>query len=165
MKDPDSTDEEKRQEVMHLMLHRRRSRMLYVLMNLIEDSVTVCFDVMENLVLPKSPIGQTYYSRQLYMYVFGVVNHHGRGGPQKKEDVTLYVWMEHQNRKDSDMILSAVWHFFNHGAMPGLLRDKKKLRLFSDSCYGQNKNINLLSMLFALRKQKQPGVHDGHVDT
>ena len=147
MKDPDSTDEEKRQDVMHLMLHRRRSRMFYVLMNLIEDSVTVCFDVMENLVLP------------------GVVNHHGRGEPQKKEDVTLYVWMEHQNRKDSDMILSALWHFFNHGAMPGLLRDKKKLRLFSDSCYGQNKNINLLSMLFALRKQKQPGVHDGHVDT
>ena len=98
-------------------------------------------------------------SRQLYMYVFGVINHHGRGGPQKKEDVTLYVWKEHQNRKDSDMILSALWHFYNHGDMPGLLRDKKKLRLFSDSCYGQNKNINMLSMLFALRKQKQPGLH------
>ena len=53
IKDPDSTDEEKRQEVMHSMLHRRRSRMFYVLMNLIKDSVTVCFDVMENLVLPK----------------------------------------------------------------------------------------------------------------
>ena len=36
MKDPDSTDEEKRQEVVRLMLHRRRSRMFYVLMNLIE---------------------------------------------------------------------------------------------------------------------------------
>ena len=103
-------------------------------------------------MLPKSPVGQTYYSRQLYMYVFGVVNHHGRGGPQKKEDVTLYVWMEYQNRKDSDMISSALWHFFNHGAMPGLLHDKKKLCLFSDSCYGQNKNINLLSMSKTTKK-------------
>ena len=110
-------------------------------------------------MLPKSPIGQMYYSRQLYMHVFGVVNHHGRGGPQKKEDVTLYIWMEHQNRKDSEIISSALWHFFNHGQMPGLLRDKKKLCLLSDSCYGQNKSINLLSMLFALQKQKQPGVH------
>ena len=54
---------------MHSMLHRRRSRMLYAWMNLIVDSLTVWFDVMENLVLPKSPIGQTYYSRQLYRYV------------------------------------------------------------------------------------------------
>ena len=67
-KDPDSTEEEKRQEVMHSMLHRRRSTMFYVLMNLIEDSQLklIWFDVMENLVLPKSSIGQTYYSRQLY---------------------------------------------------------------------------------------------------
>ena len=112
MKDPDSTDEEKRQEVMHLMLHRRRSRMFYVLMNLVEDSVTVRFDVMENLVLPKSPIGQTYYSRQLYMYVFGVVNHHGRGGPQKKEDVTLYTWMEHP---DNCTCMSLVWSIITDG--------------------------------------------------
>ena len=93
------------------------------------------------------------------MYVLGVINDHGRGRPQKKEDVTLYVWMEHHNRKDSDIVSSALWHFINHGVLPGLLRDKKKLIIFSDSCYVQNKNINMLSMLFALRKQKQSGVH------
>ena len=36
------------------------------------------------------------------------------------------------------------------------LRPFERLRLFSDSCYGQNKNINVLSMLFAFRNQRYP---------
>jgi len=31
------------------------------------EAVTVCFGVMQNLVLPKTPIGPVYYSRKLYM--------------------------------------------------------------------------------------------------
>lgn len=48
--------------------------------------MTVCFDIMENLVLPKTAIDQAYYSRQLYLYVFAVV-HHGQDNSQFKNDV------------------------------------------------------------------------------
>ena len=43
-------------------------------MNDVGDSFTISFDMMENQVLPKSPIGQCYYSRQMYFYVFVVVH-------------------------------------------------------------------------------------------
>ena len=46
-------------------------------------------DMVENLVLPRTPIGQAYYSRQLYLHVFGVVLHRA-DGTQRKEDVHLY---------------------------------------------------------------------------
>lgn len=49
-----------------------------------EGHVTVCFDMMQNMVLPKTPIGKAYYSRQMYLYLFGVVVHHGENSHQKK---------------------------------------------------------------------------------
>lgn len=158
LKNPEKCDEEKKVDAAMYILHRRRARMFYDLLNNVEDSVTVCFDVMENQVLPKSPIGQSYYSRQLYMYVFGVVNHHGSQENQCKEDISLFVWMEHQNNKDSNMTASALWHYFTSRQMRERLGRASELRLFSDSCYGQNKNVNLLSMLFSLRKQKHPSL-------
>ncbi|CAL9702359.1 unnamed protein product [Knipowitschia caucasica] len=112
---------------------------------------------MQNLVLPRTPIGQAYYSRQLYMYVFGVVVHHGKGSKQAMEDVHLYTWMEHENRKGSNMTASALDHCFRE-ELSGAVHRAQRLRLFSDSCFGQNKNMNLLSMLFALMKAECPGI-------
>ena len=88
------------------MLHRRRSRVFYNLLNDVKNSVTICFDMMENMVLPKSPIGQSYYSRQLYLYLFGVVVHGGRNSEQSKDDIHMHVWGKHENRKDSNIWLS-----------------------------------------------------------
>lgn len=155
MNDPTLTDEQKREKILLYSLHRRRARQFYNLLNDVGDSFTVCFDVMENLVLPKSAIGQTYYSRQLYFYVFGVVHHHGRGESQSRHDIHLYTWLEYENSKDSNMIASALQHYFTAVAADNLSLCQC-LRLFSDSCYGQNKNINVLSMLFALRSQLFP---------
>ena len=123
------------------ILHRRRARKFYDLLNDTGDkSVTVCFDMMQNLSLPKTPIGQAYYSRQLSLYVFAVVVHRGRGNGQPKQDVHLYVWQENENRKDSNIVASALNDCLRHH-LPGL-RDVGLLRLFSDSCFGQNKNMN-----------------------
>jgi hypothetical protein len=153
LKDPSITEEEKRQHSAMFILHRRRARRFYDDLNNVEDSFTMCFDIMENLVLPRSPIGQTFYSRQLYLYVFGVVHHRGRGEPQGKDDIHLFVWLESQNRKDSNMVASALNHYLV-SVVGDELKNNQNLRLFSDSCYGQNKNINVLSMLCATRKQK-----------
>ena len=151
-KDPNLTEEEKRTKAASFILHRRRARAFYDLLgNIEEDTITVCFDMMQNLVLPKTPIGQAYYSRQLYLYVFGVVVHHGKDSHQTKDDIHLYTWMEQQNKKDSNLIASALDHFFRC-VVNGQVQKSNTLRLFSDSCFGQNKNMNVLAMLFALRK-------------
>ena len=70
LKNPSITDQEKQELSAMYILHRRRTRRFYECLNNVQDSFTVCFDIMENLVLPKWPIGQSFYSRQLYMYVF-----------------------------------------------------------------------------------------------
>ena len=154
VKDPALSEEDSRVIAAEFIIHRRRSRKFYDLLNEVpDDSVTFCFDVMENLVLPKTPIGQAYYSRQLYMYVFAVVLHRGRGMPQAKEDVYFYTWLESEARKDSNTISSAVFHCLRE--RDDLLQTISSVRLFSDSCYGQNKNINLLSMLCAFQHNNQ----------
>ena len=110
--------------------------------------------MMENQILPKTPIGQAYYSRQLYFYVFGVVCHNGRQATQGKNDVFFYTWLESENHKDSNMIASAIQHLLSHRLE--VIKSKKVVRLFSDSCFGQNKNVNVLSMLMSNRKRLFP---------
>ena len=140
MKDPNMTDEQKRTKTAMFILHRRRARVFYDQLSLLEpNAITVCFDMMQNMVLPRTPIGQAYYSRQLYLYLFGVVVHHGRNGEQTRNDVHLYVWLEHQNKKDSDMIASA-------------LNDCFRVRLNGD----MRGKPNVVSMLFALTKSAFP---------
>ena len=161
-KDQLAAEEDRRREAASYILHRRRARVFYDMLNATDEaSITVCFDMMQNLSLPKTPIGLAYYSRQLSMYVFGVVVHHGRGGGQSKEDVHLYVWQENENRKDSNMVASALNDCLRH-RLP-MLNDAGSLRLFSDSCFGQNKNMNMLAMLFALRKQCFPRINIKYV--
>ncbi len=158
VKDPSLTEEEKRSESASYILHRRRARVFYDLLGKVDhDSVTLCFDMMQNLTLPRTPIGQAYYSRQLHLYVFGVVIHHGKGSKQAVDDVHLYTWMEHENRKGSNMTASALDHCLRQ-QLSGVVHHTQRLRLFSDSCFGQNKNINLLSMLFALMKEAFPRI-------
>lgn len=148
----DQTQWDKAQHAAEYLMHRRRARAFYDLLNQQENSVTVCFDIMENLVLPKSPIGQTYYSRQLYLYVMGIVWHHGKGSRQSEEEVSLYVWCEWENRKDSNMVASAVHDFVTRRMAEPLTRHPN-LRLFSDACPGQNRNSTMIGMLFSLSRE------------
>ncbi|GFN88878.1 hypothetical protein PoB_001538400 [Plakobranchus ocellatus] len=125
------------------ILHRRQARKFYDLMNQnVDNSVTICFDVMENLVLPKTRIGAAYYSRQLYLYVFGVVRHRGPNIPQTKDDVIFNIWLESQAHKDSNTIASALKHAFSH--FSGELQHAQVLRLFSDSCYRHKQKCQCL---------------------
>ena len=152
IKDPNMTEDEKRNEMAILILHRRRARVFYDLLGkIVENSVTVCFDLMQNLIIPKTPIGQGYYSRQLYLYLFGVVVHHGKDNHQTKDDVHLYLWQENQNNKGSNMIASALSDCFR-SRINGKICQCRKPRVFSDSCYRQNKNMNVVTMFMSLRQ-------------
>ena len=150
MQDPEASAEEKEEEARLLLCHQQTAHQFFRAMNRVGNSFTICFDVMENLVLPKTSVGEAFYARQLYLYVFGVVVHHGEGSSQTKEDVNFFTWLESENRKDSNMIASALYYFLTNIATQEIL-EKQHLRLFSDSCYGQNKNIGVVSMLFKLK--------------
>ncbi|KAK3803845.1 hypothetical protein RRG08_029437 [Elysia crispata] len=92
IRSPDIDDEQKRQESAMFILHRQQARTFYTSLNSVSGgSVTVCLDIMEHLVLPKSPVGQSYYSRQLYLYVLGIVRYEGESSTKGKENVQLYV--------------------------------------------------------------------------
>ena len=155
LKDVNSTKEERLVQAATYLLHRRKARAFYDKMNDVQDSCTLCFDIMENLVLPKTTICESYYSRQLYIHVLCIVRHAGKDangkGNQNKEDVHFYVWGEHEAGKGSNMIASALEDSFKN-VFGTLLDAKDTLRLFSDSCFGQNKNVNVLSMLFRYNK-------------
>ena len=65
----------------------------------------------------------------------------------------LYIWMERENGNGCNMTASALHHCSRQQLSGAVHRSQ---RLFSDSCFGQNENMNLdlLSMLFALMKQE-----------
>ena len=52
MNNLDANDADRREAIMMYMLLRRRSRVFYNLLNDVEKSITICFDMMENMVLP-----------------------------------------------------------------------------------------------------------------
>ncbi|GFO04519.1 hypothetical protein PoB_003102400 [Plakobranchus ocellatus] len=154
------SEEERKVMAAEFILHHRRARQFYNLLNEVNDTLTACFDVMENLVLPRTPIGQAYYSRHMYLYVLGVVIHHNNG-TQDKQDIHLFTWLECQNRKDSNMVASALRSFLLSSARDELMH-RTELRLFSDSCYGQNKNMNMMAMLLALKNQEYRHLRMSH---
>ena len=71
--------------------------------------------------------------------------HHG------KDDIHLYTWLKNETKKDTNLIASALDHFFR-GEINAQVQKSTSVQLFSDSCFGQNKSINILIMLFAHRK-------------
>lgn len=67
-----------------------------------------------------------------------------------------YVWREDQAGKDSDIIASAVHHALT-GSLAARLEDVNVLRVFSDSWFGQNKNMAMMSMLLSLATKQPAG--------
>ncbi|KAK3761495.1 hypothetical protein RRG08_056580 [Elysia crispata] len=49
------TEDQKKVISAEFILHRRRQRQFYDIVNRFGDTATVCFDMMENLVLPRTP--------------------------------------------------------------------------------------------------------------
>nr|CAI5821182.1 unnamed protein product [Callosobruchus analis] len=103
--------------------------------------ITFSFDCQKNLVNPKVQDQFAYYSRQLYTYNFTVVKRssHSR---LNKENVTIYTWMEHEYRKGSNEIASAVFHTLSSCDLSAY----SKIRLRADGCGGQNRNSTMIAM-------------------
>lgn len=140
-----SEEDGKKEKITELLVHRMRAKKFYTLMNeeAQTNTVTLCFDLMQNQVLPKTAIGEAYYSRQLYQYFFGVVHHKGGEQLQGKEEVKFYSWGENEAGRGANEIASCLYHYLSSYLPTGT----KHVRLFSDACGGQNKNFTMLGML------------------
>lgn len=111
-----------------------------------EELLTISFDMQKNLPLPKVPDQTAYYSRQLYCYNLAIVTGPS-SAPLNKKTVSIFTWGEHEMQKSSNQIASAVFHELGEKCRTGELANVKIIRLVADGCAGQNKNINLLTMV------------------
>lgn len=131
-------------------IHKLRARAFYELLRQPDDNetITYVFDLQQIQPLPKLPIQEAFYSRQLNFYSLCIVD-------QKGQHPYFYVWTENLAGKGSTEISNALLHFFNHSEAH---RNKKNLRLFSDGCVSQNKNNINVQMLLQFLLQNQTGL-------
>nr|CAI5831034.1 unnamed protein product [Callosobruchus analis] len=113
--------------------------------------ITFSFDCQKNLVNPKVQDQIAYYSRQLYTYNFTVVKGSSHS-KLNKENVTIYTWMEHEYRKGSNEIASAVFHTLSSCDLSAY----SKIRLCADGCGGQNRNSTMIAMCVYFLKNIAP---------
>ena len=73
-----------------------------------------------------------FYSRQLWVYNFGVHN-------VTTNDVNMYMWNEAIAGRGADEICSCIKLYLD--TLPSHI---KRLTFFSDSCFGQNKNFQMI---------------------
>lgn len=68
--------ENSEEATLQLKLHRLRAKQFYALHKQemkTQGTVTVAFDLQQNLPLPRTNIGEAFYRRQLWLYNFGIV--------------------------------------------------------------------------------------------
>lgn len=151
IKNPLLNDTAKRVAVAELMVHLRRSKKFY---NSLKDSgvaskaegskiLGVCFDFMAVFDLPKIPVQDVYYFRQLSVNNFGIHN-------MRDDTMTSYVYHEGIARKSPDDVISFLVHYLQTFVPSSV----EEIHLFCDNCGGQNKNHALIRTIMALVELK-----------
>lgn len=133
-------EKEKNAVITELRIHKLRAKAFYELSKAaVENSFSFCFDLQKVLPLPKTPIQEAYYSRQLSMYVFCCVGMDSR-------NPMFFTWTEDQASRGALEIGSALINYLD-SLMPNLPSSATLFRLFCDGCGGQNKNSFIVHAL------------------
>lgn len=153
--------QEKTQLMTVYRLHKMQASRFYSLLNHNDEpalnTMTIAFDIQQNQPLPKVSISEAFYARQIWLYNMTFVIHEvGSNGKaiQDKTKVFMYSWAETEAGKTSNECTSALLDFLQKE----LKDDIQLLRLFSDSCSAQNKNVNVLLALQHFVKLKHPNL-------
>ncbi|KAH9366639.1 hypothetical protein HPB48_017716 [Haemaphysalis longicornis] len=101
--------------------------------------------------MPKLPVQQTYYSRQLYQYHLCIVQNQ-EDGSMPKEAVHCYTWSEDESAKGSSEVTSALHSTLRSIKYEGV----QEVRLVADGCAGQNKNSTMLCMILWWLQNEAP---------
>lgn len=107
-------------------------------------TVTIAFNLQQNLPLPKTNIGEAFYQRQLWLYNLGFV---WCGQKQNSKSVHLYSWLENQSGRGCNEIISALFCFLRDLTSHVKRQRYSCLSLYADSCPGQNKNTAMMLAL------------------
>lgn len=122
------------QELHHRKVQLARSEMNDDVNNSKEGRTTmISFDLQKVMLLPKLTTGVVYYKRQLSCYNLGIHSFETDVG-------TMHVWDESTASRGSQEIGSCILKYINTH------EHKNVLIAWSDSCGGQNRNINIAAL-------------------
>lgn len=141
-------DSEKKQKLMvELRVHKIRAKAFYTHMKgNPPNSISLCFDLQQVQALPKTPIQDAFYSRQISLYNFCVV-------PLNSKDPWFYTWDETIAKRGPTEIGSAVYDYLSS---MNIDNNVDTIRLFCDGCGGQNKNNHIIHSLMQWLYSKSP---------
>lgn len=139
----ETNDKTKNNLLIDLRVHKLRAKAFYnKLKETNEKLLILSFDCQKNLPIPKLPDQSTYYSRQVYVQNFTVVQGNSNSPLSNLNTVRSYCWTENMFDRDSNMIASCVYDSLNSIE----LKNYTNVRLISDGCGGQNKNSIFIGM-------------------
>ncbi|CAH2104487.1 unnamed protein product [Euphydryas editha] len=93
------------------------------------------------MCLPKTPDESAYYSRQVNLLNFTIVQASLKS-KLEPSNVFAYCWLENSFPKASNQIASALYHRLQNTELDGI----KTVRLIADGCAGENKKTTVLAM-------------------
>lgn len=136
----------KRAAVAELLVHKRRSKKFYTKLNSesrknendVDNVLALSFDFMQNIQLPKTPVGEVFYYQQLTVSLFCIHN-------IKDNNSKMYIYHEGQAKKTANEICSFLLDY-----LMDISDNIKEIHLYSDNCWGQNKNHTLIRMVLSL---------------
>ena len=151
IKSPHLHDAAKRSAVAEHLVHKRKSKKFYSALKYEasedgkrkQDVLSISFDFMQNISLPKVPVVELFYLRQLTVNVFCITN-------IKNKTSSIYLYHEGEASKSPNEVCSFVYD--NLKQVP---ENIKEIRIFSDNCAGQNKNHALSRFLLFLTDSKR----------
>lgn len=90
-------------------IHKKRASAFYELLCKKDDATTItfCFDLQQLQVLPKKPIQQAYYARQIGFYNLCISD-------QYAKSAHFCTWTEEEAGRGSEEISSSTINFFEN---------------------------------------------------
>lgn len=152
IKSPHLNDVAKRTAVAELAVHVRRSKKFYSCIKKdVEDAkekqncnvLSLAIDYMQNISLPKIPVQELFYMRQLTVSLLSIHD-------IKKNTATIYVYHEGQAKKSPDETCSFLIDFLSK-----VPPEYDQINFYSDNCGGQNKNHCFSKLFLALTDSKR----------
>ncbi|GFU64603.1 uncharacterized protein TNCV_305421 [Trichonephila clavipes] len=130
-------DSTKRVAAVEMIVHKRKSQKFYKSIEASSKAskqdgsniLGICFDFMAVFDLPKIPVQDVYYFRQLSVNNLGIYN-------IADDTMTCSVFHEGVARKTPDDVVSFVIHYIENFVPPSV----EEIHLFGDNCGGQNQN-------------------------
>lgn len=150
---PNHSDD-KRTLMVQKRVHNLRAKAFYKLCkNDDPDSENFCFDLQQVQPLPRTPIQESFYSRQISYYNLCFVGMDSR-------NPRFYQWSEDQGGRGATEVGSALLHHLNSLN----LVNKTVVRLFCDGCGGQNKNSHIVHcLMFWLVNESPEDIKEIHL--